>query len=81
MTLTTVEGIYKNGVVELTETPAGMEEANVLVTFLPSVPSVEQPKVLYGAWQAAMPADLDVDAILKEIRTDWTQEWEEGKND
>lgn len=32
--LVTVEGAYKNGKVELTETPASIQEAKVLVTFL-----------------------------------------------
>lgn len=30
----TIKGIYRNGRVELAETPTGVEEANVLVTFL-----------------------------------------------
>jgi hypothetical protein len=33
--LTTVEGIYREGRVELAERPQGIEEAKVLVTFLP----------------------------------------------
>lgn len=32
--LTTVEGIYKDGKVELSETPADTQESRVLVTFL-----------------------------------------------
>jgi len=32
----TVEGIYRDGKVELLETPADLEDARVLVTFLPS---------------------------------------------
>jgi hypothetical protein len=36
MGLLTVEGIYKDGKIELTERPAGVDEAaRVLVTFLP----------------------------------------------
>jgi hypothetical protein len=31
----TVEGIYRDGKVELLETPSNIEEARVLVTFLP----------------------------------------------
>ena len=34
--LTTLEGIYKDGRVELEETPAGIAEGRVLVTFLPN---------------------------------------------
>ncbi len=32
--LTTVEGVYKDGKIELTETPADTAESRVLVTFL-----------------------------------------------
>ena len=32
--LTTIEGVYKDGRIELTETPEGVEERRVLVTFL-----------------------------------------------
>jgi hypothetical protein len=34
--LTAVEGIYKDGEVELLERPEGLREARVIVTFLPS---------------------------------------------
>ncbi len=34
MILLTIEGTYKNGKVELAETPTGVEGARVLVTFL-----------------------------------------------
>ena len=34
--LTTVEGVYKDGHVELAERPDGIAEGRVLVTFLPS---------------------------------------------
>lgn len=33
--LTAIEGIYKDGQVELLEQPAGLREARVIVTFLP----------------------------------------------
>ena len=32
--LNSVEGIYRNGKIELLETPAGIEEGRVIVTFL-----------------------------------------------
>jgi len=32
--LTTVEGVYKEGHIELSETPEGVQQARVLVTFL-----------------------------------------------
>jgi hypothetical protein len=36
MALYAVEGVYRDGKVELTETPAGVEEARVMVVFLPA---------------------------------------------
>lgn len=40
--LTAVEGIYKDGEVELSERPEGLVEARVIVTFLPLI-SAEAP--------------------------------------
>jgi hypothetical protein len=39
--LKSVEGIYRDGKVELLETPDGLEEARVIVTFLPMPASVD----------------------------------------
>jgi hypothetical protein len=39
--LKSVEGIYRDGKVELLETPGSLEEARVIVTFLPSPGSVD----------------------------------------
>ena len=45
MPLSTVEGIYKNGTVELAEAPTGTpDEARVLVTFLPE-PQHQAPSI------------------------------------
>ena len=41
--LTAVEGIYKDGEVELLEHPEGLREARVIVTFLPLAPA-EPPR-------------------------------------
>jgi len=79
--LTTVEGVYRDGKIELNETPAGLDGVRVLVTFLPDLAPVSQPRVLYGAWQGKMPADLDLDAALKEIRGEWIQEWDASNNE
>jgi hypothetical protein len=38
MALFTIDGIYENGKVELTEIPAGVQRANVRATFLPDAP-------------------------------------------
>jgi len=44
--LNTVEGIYRNGKIELAETPMEITEARVIVTFLPATnqPSSRQPR-------------------------------------
>lgn len=45
--LKTVEGIYREGAVELLEKPEGLREARVIVTFLPekaAEPSMEQAR-------------------------------------
>jgi hypothetical protein len=78
---TTVEGIYKDGNIELSELPAGMGQSKVLVTFLPTTAATKQPLVLYGAWKDQMPADFDIDAALNEIRGEWTREWENGEHE
>ncbi len=67
--LTTIEGVYKRGNVELSEKPAGLIEARVLVTFLPDVDSVLKPARLYGAWKDKIPPTVDVEETLREIRS------------
>lgn len=42
--LTAVEGIYKDGEVELSERPEGLAEARVIVTFLPLIPAEASPE-------------------------------------
>lgn len=37
--LRTIEGIYKNGKIELAETPQGVAESRVFVTFLETKPA------------------------------------------
>jgi len=37
--LRTIEGIYKNGKIELAETPQGITESRVFVTFLDTKPT------------------------------------------
>jgi hypothetical protein len=47
--LLTVEGTYKDGKVELAETPAGVKQARVLVTFLASETVVSPHRhMVYG---------------------------------
>lgn len=47
--ITTIEGVYKKGKINLLEMPVGVEESKVLVTFLPN--SVFKPtlrRMVYG---------------------------------
>lgn len=49
MMLTTVEGLFKQGRIELVEIPVGIEEARVLVTFLPARAATPRPRrMVYG---------------------------------
>ena len=79
--LTTVEGIYRAGRIELTETPAGIEQAPVLVTFLPRSQSETAPQALYGIWKDKVAPEFDVEAAVSEIRGDAAAGWESIPND
>lgn len=47
--IATVEGVYKKGKVELLETPLGMDESIVLVTFLSKIAlKPTQRRMIYG---------------------------------
>lgn len=77
--LTTIEGVYADGKVQLQEEPRGIERARVIVTFLregidkkTGVCGVE----LYGAWKDKVPANADIDKLLGDIRWEWTQNLE-----
>ena len=37
----------------------------------------KQPKDLYGIWKDRFPADFDIDAALREIRSEWVKESQE----
>ena len=50
--LLTVEGQYKNGRISLSEAPAGVQEAKVIVTFLPTAPNGQgQSKIRFGMFK------------------------------
>ncbi len=42
----TIEGTFKNGKVELSETPHGLRDAKVLVTFLDSAEAKPRPEMM-----------------------------------
>lgn len=64
--LKSVEGIFRNGKVELLEAPTGVEEARVVVTFLPADAPVElAERGIDEAWAA------DLRGRLKSFAEDW----------
>jgi len=79
--LTTIEGVYSDGRIDLNERPTGLDHARVLVTFLPEISPLAGPKVLYGAWKDKIPETIDIDSSLKEIRGEWIHEWDASTDD
>jgi len=70
--LTTIEGVYREGEVKLHETPAGIDRARVIVTFLPDAPDRENGSGvdLFGIWKDRVPADADIESLLDDLRND-----------
>jgi hypothetical protein len=64
--LKAVEGIYRSGKVELSETPDGVEGARVIVTFLPIDGRVDLAVRGIGTEQAA-----NLHARLRAFTEDW----------
>lgn len=71
--LKSIEGIYSGGRVELSERPDDLEEARVIVTFLPNV----RPQQLsdYGIDEAQA---ADLRARLRTFEEDWDRPDMEG---
>ncbi len=64
--LRTVEGIYQNGRVELAELPDDLEEAQVIVTFLP-----KDDKRLLSTYGIDEAQAADLRARLHTFEEDW----------
>jgi len=64
--LKSVQGIYRNGKIELRETPQDLDEADVIVTFLPRQPEVDLASRGIAPEQAA-----DLRFRLKTFAEDW----------
>ncbi len=58
--LTAIEGIYRDGQVELLEQPEGLREARVIVTFLPLASSERARKEARNRMLARMRAGLSL---------------------
>ena len=65
--LLTVKGIYKDGKVEVAEKPAGIEQANVLVTFLASEKVGSRQRMVYGQF-AGNRVSSEKDFLIAEWR-------------
>jgi hypothetical protein len=76
--VTTVEGVFRDGRIELRDAPPGVERARVIVTFLPESPESEaaSPRsvseanrrvlALLQAWQAE-PLTADEERLLDDF--------------
>ncbi len=64
--LQSIEGIYRNGKIELLETPADIEEAQVIVTFIPKSGLVNLRSRGIDQEQAA-----DLRVRLSRLAPDW----------
>jgi hypothetical protein len=64
--LRTVDGIFRDGKVELSESPAGVNEARVIVTFLPDP----------GGNLTELGLDLDQAASLRARLATFEDDWE-----
>jgi hypothetical protein len=69
--LTAVEGIYKDGGVELLERPEGLREARVIVIFLPLSPAgpsrEEARNRMLNRMRAGIPLGVPPDPVREEI--------------
>ena len=65
--LFTIEGIYKDGKVEMTEKPAGVRQARVLVTFLTPEKAVPRCRMVYGQF-AGKRMSSEEDFLIAEWR-------------
>ena len=73
MALITIEGVYKNGKVELTESPTGVERAKVMVTFLPDVNAGRTKSVRKGHKASAQsePALMEGERYPKALQDEY----------
>lgn len=69
--LQTFRGVYRNGKIELLETPEGMSEGPVFVTFLDSQPSDVVPQsISFGMFAAGGQKSTEADFKAAEFQGD-----------
>ena len=75
--MTTVEGLYKRGKIELLEMPLGLKESRVLVTFLPKKTNRGRPRQMTFGQFAGERMSTEDDFKIAE----WHGEPEEANGD
>lgn len=67
--LQAVEGIYRNGVIELMETPQNIRESRVLVTFLPADP-LQTPTLMTFGMFPGLQQSTEADFAIAQFQDD-----------
>lgn len=67
--LLTIEGIYKDGKIEVVEKPAGVKQAKVIITFLSPDTTAKHHRMVYGQF-AGKRVSTDKDFLMAEWRGD-----------
>lgn len=67
--LLTVEGIYKDGKIEIAEKPADIKQAKVLITFLSPKKNIKRRRMIYGQF-AGKRMSTDKDFLTAEWHGD-----------
>ena len=70
MTLQAIEGVYKNGKVELAQKPQGISESRVIVTFLEDKSTSETGQSIYCGMFAGSKQSTEEDFPLAEFHGD-----------
>lgn len=68
--LQAIEGIYKNGKVELTEVPEGIAESRVIVTFLESKADLRPQQMMQFGMFSGAKQSTETDFQLAEFQGD-----------
>jgi hypothetical protein len=64
--LQAIEGTYKNGTIELAESPQGISESKVIVTFL-QIPPPQAGQIMYFGMFAGSTQSTEEDFAIAEV--------------
>lgn len=68
--LQAIEGVYKNGTIELTEIPTGISESRVVVTFLQTESTVQAKAIMRFGMFAGLNQSTEEDFEIAEFLGD-----------